>query len=307
MKRRDIVRVGARTGALLTAAFVTLAAQNRGPADLANLPVAPGAIRLTYGGDPLQFGELRLPAGKGPHPVAVVIHGGCWVSQLGKLDPRAVAIDNMRPMATALTEAGIATWNIEYRRVGNPGGGWPGTFQDVARAADHLRVIAREHAIDVKRVMAIGHSAGGHLALWLAGRSKIPAASELFVKDPLPLAAAVNLDGPGDLNAMLGAQEQICGRPVIAELMGGTPAERPERYRAGSPAELLPLTGHVESLTGQAFGAQNTAYEAAAAKLGRPIQVTLVPKATHFTFIDPQSDVWPTVMTAVRRALSLER
>ena len=285
---------------ILAAAF---AAQSRGPAELANLPVVPGAIRITYGSDPLQFGELRLPAGKGPHPVAIVIHGGCWVSQLGKLDPRAVAIDNMRPIAAALTEAGVATWNVEYRRVGNEGGGWPGTFTDVGLAADTLRTIAKSHPLDLKRVVSIGHSAGGHLALWLAGRSKIPAASEISVKNPLPLAGAINLDGPGDLRAMAGAQASICGRPVIDELMGGTADARPDRYLAASPAELLPLGARAASLTGKAFGGQNAAYEAAAAKSGAPIEATLIPTATHFAFIDPQSDVWPQVLAAVQRLL----
>src|SRR5262245_666793 len=96
------------------------AAQNRGPLDLANAPVPPGARRIAYGSDPLQFGELRLPSTPGPHAVAIVIHGGCWLAKLPNLDERAVALDNMRPLAAALTEAGLATWNVEYRRLGNP-------------------------------------------------------------------------------------------------------------------------------------------------------------------------------------------
>src|SRR5262245_36593668 len=108
------------TQTLCAAAFVSLliatstSAQNRGPADLANAPVPPGAQRIAYGKDPLQFGELRLPSGVERPPVAIVVHGGCWAATLGKYDPRAVAIDNMRPMAAALTAAGIATWNVEY-------------------------------------------------------------------------------------------------------------------------------------------------------------------------------------------------
>jgi acetyl esterase/lipase len=296
-----------RLSALIACVSVAavFAAQSRGPADLANLPIAPGAIRITYGADPLQFGELRLPPGKGPHPVAVVIHGGCWVSQLGKLDSRAVAIDNMRPMAAALTEAGVATWNVEYRRVGNEGGGWPGTFTDVGLAADALRTIAKSHPLDLKRVVAIGHSAGGHLALWLAARARIPPASEIYARNPLPLAGAINLDGPGDLRAMAGAQASICGRPVIDELMGGSADAQPARYRAASPAELLPLGAPAVSLTGKAFGGQNAAYEAAALKSGAPIEATLIPTATHFVFIDPQSDVWPQVLAAVRRLLQI--
>ena len=191
-------------GATCAFAGAILSAQGRGPVELANAPVPPGAIRIAYGSEALQFGELRVPSTPGPHPVAIVVHGGCWVSQLGDFDPRGIGMENMRPMAAALVEAGIATWNIEYRRVGNFGGGWPETFRDVALGADALRRFAREHALDLSRVISIGHSAGGHFALWLAARPKIPVASEVYMKDPLRLVAAVNLDGPGDLRAMIG-------------------------------------------------------------------------------------------------------
>ena len=111
-----------------------LVAQSRGPLDLANEAVAPGAKRISYGSGALQFAELRLPSSKPPHPVAIVVHGGCWLAKLGNMDERAVALDNMRPLAAALTDAGIATWNVECRRLGNEGGGWPGTFQDIGQA-----------------------------------------------------------------------------------------------------------------------------------------------------------------------------
>jgi acetyl esterase/lipase len=115
-----------RVGLFVLAVPCATAAQTSGPLDLATAPVAAGARRIAYGTDPLQFGELRVPSTPGPHPVAIVIHGGCWVARLGIMDERAVAIDNMRPLAASLAEAGIATWNVEYRRLGNAGGGWPG-------------------------------------------------------------------------------------------------------------------------------------------------------------------------------------
>src|SRR5262245_17925488 len=146
-----------RRGALvLLLVTCTAAAQTRGPLELANAQLPPGARRIAYGAEPLQFGELRVPSTKGPHPVAIVVHGGCWVAKLGNMDERAVAMDNMRPLAAALTEAGIATWNVEYRRLGNAGGGWPGTFQDVALAADFIRTLARANELDLARVIAIG-------------------------------------------------------------------------------------------------------------------------------------------------------
>ena len=283
----------------------TLVAQSRSPLDLANASVPAGAQRLAYGSDPLQFGELRVPASKGPHPVAIVVHGGCWVAQLAKMDPRAVAFENMRPLAAALTDLGIATWNIEYRRLGHPGAGWPGTFQDVANAADFVKTLAREHQLDLARVIALGHSAGGHFATWLAARAKLRPTSDLYVKDPLKLAGVVNLDGPADLKATLPLQQPICGRPVITELVGGTPDERPDRYRDASPVELLPLGVTQDVFAGRMFAQLASPYDAAAKSAGDTVQTTVLPAAGHFVFIDPQSDVWPQVVASVRRLLSL--
>jgi len=128
------------------------------------LPATPANARIAYGSAPTQFGELWVPPGPGPHPVAVVIHGGCWSAEYGEA--------HIRPVCAALARAGVAAWCLEYRRVGDEGGGWPGTFEDVARGADHLRAIAPAHGLDLQRVVAVGHSAGGHLALWLAGRAR---------------------------------------------------------------------------------------------------------------------------------------
>jgi acetyl esterase/lipase len=190
----------------------------------------PEGPRRSYGSDPFQFGDLRLPAGSGPHPVAVVIHGGFWRFQFD--------LQHIARLAMALTAAGWATWNIEYRRLGNPGGGWPGTFQDVAAAADYLRQLAVDNALDLDRVLAVGHSAGGHLALWLAARSRIPKDSPLHASQPLPLRAVVALAGVADLRR---AWELALSNKVVESLLGGSPAEVPERYASGSPVELLPL------------------------------------------------------------------
>ena len=264
----------------------TVAAQNRGPLDLANAAVPQAADRIAYGSDPLQFGELRLPRSKAPHPVAIVVHGGCWLAQLGSMDKRAVAMDNMRPLAAALTDAGVATWNIEYRRLGDAGGGWPGTFLDVAHAADFLRTVAREHSLDLTRVVSIGHSAGGHL------------------ENPLPMVGVVNLDGPPDLKATLPLERPICGAPVVTDLIGGSPAERAGRYHEASPVELLPLGVRQVLFAGQMFAALAAPYEAAAKAAGDRVQTTVLPQAGHFVFIDPQSDIWPEVLERTRQLLS---
>src|SRR5215468_7306163 len=127
--------------------------------DILTLPPPPYDLRVAYGKGDFQFADLRLPPGKGPHPVVIVIHGGFWRA--------AYDLVYAGHMSAALTRRGVATWNIEYRRVGHPGGGFPGTLDDVAAAVDHLAQIAPSHSLDLSRVIAIGHSAGGHLALWL--------------------------------------------------------------------------------------------------------------------------------------------
>jgi len=236
--------------------------------------------------------------------VAIVVHGGCWVAKLADLDERAVAIDNMRPLAAALTEAGIATWNIEYRRLGNAGGGWPGTFQDVGGAADFVRTLAANNNLDLTRVIAMGHSAGGHLVMWLAARSKLPRTSDLYTNNPLPLRGVVSLDGPPDLKATIQLQQPICGSPVITNLLGGSPDERPERYRAASPIELLPLGIPQEFFAGRMFAAQAAPYEAATKRAGDTVRATVLANAGHFVFIDPQSEIWPQVLAAVRGLVS---
>jgi len=271
--------------------------------ELATAPVPTGARRVAYGKDPLEFGELRVPDRPGPHPLAIVIHGGCWVAKLPDLDERAVAMDNMRPLAAALNDAGIATWNIEYRRIGNPGGGWPGTFLDIAHAADFVRSLARENQLDLTRVIAIGHSAGGHLAMWLAARSRLAKNSDLYEKDPLRLSGVVDLDGPTDLKATISVQQPICGQPVITDLLGGSPDEQSLRYHDASPIELLPIRVPQEFFAGQMFAGQVAPYEAAAKKAGDSIATTVLPKASHFVFIDPKSEVWPQVIASVRRLL----
>ncbi|MDQ3555352.1 MAG: alpha/beta hydrolase, partial [Gemmatimonadota bacterium] len=199
--------------------------------EIASQPAPSPGERIQYGSDSLHFGELRLPPGPGPHPLAVVIHGGCWRSQYG--------IDHVAPMSAALTRAGVATWTPEYRRVGDPGGGWPGTFHDIARGADHVRTLAQRFPVDTGRVVLVGHSAGGQLALWLAARPKLPAGSPLAGAPPLRVRGVVSLAGITDL------REYAAGigscNAAVAPLLGGTPDEVPERYAQVSPAELLPL------------------------------------------------------------------
>jgi acetyl esterase/lipase len=271
-----------------------------GPRDVDALPSRPADVKASYGPGELQFGELRLPLGRGPFPVAVVIHGGCWVAKFATLQ-------NTAALADALRDAGVATWNIEYRRLDHPGGGWPGTFTDVADATDHVRKLAAQHPLDLSRVVTVGHSAGGHLALWAAARSKLPKGSPLIRQDPLPLRAAVALGGPGDLRGFSEYAARICGSNVIEALMGGGPSAVADRYAQGSPIELLPFGVSQVLIVGGRDGvmppAARQAYASTATKAGDTVEVIEVPGG-HFEVIAPTSEAWPTVRDKV---LSLVR
>ena len=194
----------------------------------------PADKRISYGKDPLQFGDLRLPHGSGPYPVAIIIHGGCWISKFANLQ-------NTAALADALRDLGVATWNIEYRSEDNNGGGWPGTFEDVAHAADFLQQIATQYSLDLNRVVAIGHSAGGHLALWLAIRHQLPTKSQLYMQHPIRLRGVVTLGGIPDLKAFRTQGEKVCGTDVVGNLLGDSPESVAKHYPETSPKELLPL------------------------------------------------------------------
>ena len=267
------------------------------PRDIDALPASTPTAIVKYGAGALQFGELRLPAGKGPFPVAVVIHGGCWTAGLA-------TVRNTAPIATDLTAHGIATWNIEYREVGDIGGGWPGTFLDWGAAVDHLRQLAKSYPLDLSRVITVGHSAGAHAALWIAARHRLPATSAIRGADPLPIHAAVAIDGPGDLATFVGFDAEFCGAPCVVPLLGGTPAEEPERFRQASPQSLLPL-GVRQFLISAAFLTADKArtYQQLAQAKGDHVEV-LALDTGHFELIAPANPAWTTIRALiVSRAL----
>ncbi len=254
--------------------------------------------RFRYGAEPLQFGELRLPPGPGPHPVAIMIHGGCW---LGQYD-----MEHVGGLAQALTAEGLATWTVEYRRVGNPGGGWPGTFEDVAAGTDHLRLLAGDHPLDLQRVVAIGHSAGGQLALWLASRKHLREGDPLFEPDPLPVSGVLGLAAAADLAHL--HEIKVCGH-VVDSLMGGGPTEFPERYRAGSPPELPPMAVPqilINGLRDPFWSSVAKRYLEAALKAGAEARLIEAPESGHFEMIDPGSTTWPLVRDAARELVGLD-
>jgi len=248
---------------------------------------------ITYGDDPLQFGELRLPEGPGPFPVIVYVHGGCWYSEYD--------IAHSRKLTDAFTAEGIAVWSLEYRRIGDPGGGWPGTFEDVEAGFAHLSTLADRYSLDLDRVILSGHSAGGHLALWLAQRIEEQQGDDTIApRGVLTLAPAPDLEF---LHA-----SGACGN-AATKLMGGSPEEFPERYAYGSVANRIPQSTPQIAVVGkydEMWRPVGVRYAKSAAEQGAPISVIDAPESGHFEMIDPDSSTWPLVLGAARELLNVE-
>jgi acetyl esterase/lipase len=263
--------------------------------DLARFESPEPDRHIPYGDDPLQYGELRLPKGPGPHPVVILIHGGCWLSEYD--------ITHLRKLAAAITETGVATWALEYRRVGNPGGGWPGTFQDIARGADQLRTLAKTYPLDLERVVAAGHSAGGHLALWLAARPKLTDLEPFRTENPVGIRAVLALAPAPDLVYL--HEQDTCGG-VVDKLLGGSPEAQPERYRAASPMNLLPMGVPQILVLGRfddSWAPIGRRYFEAAKEKRDDVRLVEAPESGHFEMIDPDSTTWPLVRDALRDLL----
>ena len=261
-------------------------------ADALALPQPAADEVISYGNDALQKAELRLPAGDGPYPVVIVVHGGCWLAEYD--------LGHISGLAAALTEAGMATWSIEYRRVGDAGGGWPGTFADVAAATDFLREIADDHDLDLERVVTVGHSAGGHLALWLAGRRWLAIDDPLRGEAPLRIGGVVSLAGIPDLAAY--ASTTGCGA-AVSELLDGDPTEVPDRVGRASPIELLPLGIPLILVTGEFDTVvpvdQAQSFQRAARQMGDEVEIREVGGAGHFELVDPGQTAFAVVRDAV--------
>jgi acetyl esterase/lipase len=246
-------------------------------------PPPPAGQRIRYGPGEYHFADLRLPATAVPHPVVIVIHGGFWRAAFDLL--------YMGHACAALTHAGFATWNIEYRRMGHVGGGYPGTLDDVAAASAHLEQV---ESLDLTRAVAIGHSAGSHLALWLATS-----------KRGIPLRGAVSLGGVADLRR---AWELGLSNTVVADFLGGSPTEHPERYRHASPIQNLPCGVPTRLIHGESDETVpieiGERFEAAALHAGDDCRLIRLPGAGHFEVVDPGSQEWPEIERTVRELLS---
>jgi len=262
------------------------------PTDVTALHSESADARISYGSDALQFAELRLPKTTGPHPVAIIIHGGCWLSRFADLKNTAALADAIRKM-------GIATWNIEYRRLDHTGGGWPGTFQDVAMAADFLEQISAQNELDLNKVIVIGHSGGGHLALWLAGRHQLSYSSVLFSSTSLTLRGVISLGGVTDLKAYRNKASNVCGQDVIGMLLGGNEAEITKRYQEASPIVLLPFHIPQRLFVGEDDLAidleAHQKYVSLAKEKSENIKLIQIPGAGHHEYNVPNSIAWPLI------------
>jgi acetyl esterase/lipase len=249
-----------------------------------------GATRHSYGADPSQFGDLYLPDGVRQRGVAVIIHGGFWRARYD--------LTLGAPLAADLAARGYPAFNLEYRRVG-ANGGWPNTLDDIAAGIDLLAALA----VHPSRVVAIGHSAGGQLAVWAAARAKLPA-SVPGSAPKVPVTAVVSQAGVLDLAT---AANSGVGGTAAADFLGGTPAEVPERYAVADPIGQLPLDVPVLCVHSRADEnvpfSQSTAYVAAARAAGATADLVEV-GGDHFTVIDPTSSAWLTVVDALPRLLA---
>ena len=239
-------------------------------------------IRSAYGSADEQFGDLYLPVGAGPHPVVVFIHGGFWQAQYD--------LHYAEPLCLALTARGVAVWNLEYRRVGQPGGGWMRTFEDVALGLAHLDTLLAPHTLDRQRIAVMGHSAGGQLAFWLAARQRLPASSPFVFTADIPLIAAISLAGVLDLRQ--GWELQL-GDGAISDLLGGSPTAYPERYALASPAQLLPIGVPQILIHGTADKpvpyVMSERYHERARAQGDDVRLIVLPDSDHFALTSPQT------------------
>jgi len=252
--------------------------------DILTLPPPPADAHIPYGTDPNQFGEIRIPKSNGPFPVVMNIHGGFWRAAYG--------LSHAGHLCAALTAKGLATWNIEYRRVGNRGGGWPGTFEDIRSAYRYVAQLATRYKVDANKFVVIGHSAGGQLALCLAGH-------EPTVKRAVSLAGVANLQE---------AWDEHLGGDAVRDFLGGAPKEVPEHYAEADPTHLK-----IAATQWLIHGAKDDTvpppisrnYTMEKKQKGEDVHYLEVSTAGHYELIDPRSTAWPKVQDTILHLLAM--
>ncbi|MEO0695202.1 MAG: alpha/beta hydrolase [Pseudomonadota bacterium] len=255
---------------------------------------------LLFGPLEQNSGDLWLPTereeGSSP-PVVIMIHGGCWQKSIAD---RTL----MNYAARALADAGFAVWNIEYRGVDEQGGGYPGTFQDVALAGDVMRDLAVEFNLDLDRTIAYGHSAGGHLAVWLASRLRLPKSSPLYTEDPVPLTGVVNTGGLADLAASAPVTLPTCLAAIEDTLIGRGLPDREDPYADTSPDRLLPIGTPIVSINGDRDGiappSLGEAFTEEARAAGDTARTVIVPNTGHVELIAPGTAAFDETIAVIR-------
>ena len=251
--------------------------------DILTIPPTPADARLSYGPANPQFGDLRLPAAKGPHPVIVNIHGGFWRNKYDLV--------HAGHLCAALTAKGLATWNLEYRRVGDAGGGWPGSLRDVAEGYHFVVQLAETYRLDKTRVVVMGHSAGGHLALCLAGH-------ESSISRVISLAGVVDLQSAWELHL---------SNDAVVDFLGDTPSHAGEHYKDADPMQLQIrnakqwlVHGTQDAVVPVEFSRHYAEFKK---QRGEDVQLVEIENAGHFEMIDPRSTAWPKIVETVMAAL----
>ena len=246
--------------------------------DILSLPAPKADSHMAYGSDQNQFVDLRLPKSKGPHPLAICIHGGYWRVQYD--------LEYLGHLCAALSARGIATANVEYRRVGNAGGGWPGTFSDIRSAYQFVMQQAQRNGFDARQVIVLGHSAGAQLALCLASHEA-------------HLAGAISLAGVIDLQR---AYELHLSNDAVANFFGGTPNQVADHYREADPMQLAIrarqciIHGVEDDIVPPGLSKH---YVGAKLKAKEDARLVMIPDAGHFEIVDPRSGAWATVEKTV--------
>jgi acetyl esterase/lipase len=253
-------------------------------------------VRIPYGEGDLQFSELWLPAGDGPHPTVLMIHGGCWQTDIAERDI-------MNWIAGDLRGRGIAVWNIEYRGVDREGGGYPGTYEDVLAASDSLMANWERYDLDVENIVAIGHSAGGHLALWLAARQSAFTGQPLTNRHRLPIGTVISQGGLPDLEAGIGREGHPCGTEAPRLMMGDRPdLTSPQRMPAAMARQIL-VNAERDRIAPPAYA---EAYRNAnLARDATDIELVVIPGEGHVELVSPGTASWERQVDLIEIALGI--
>jgi acetyl esterase/lipase len=254
---------------------------------------------LQYGRDSNQFAELQFPLGEGPFPLLFVIHGGFWLATYD--------LQHISPLCSELTSCGIVTCSLEYRRIGQEGGGWPGTFLDVVNGTEYFRqLLIQDRRVDMGRAAVMGHSAGGHLALWLGGSHRLQKSSALYVDQKPWLIAVISLAGVADLR---NAWDLRLGSRAVDRLIGGSPNQYPQRYSEASPIEIIPMGLRQVLIHGREDETvpiiQSERFVQRAHDSGDKASLVPLDRVGHFELIDPKSEAWDAVAGSALEVLEI--